>query len=742
MNETLIAPGVYSNEVDQSNIPQAAEFVGLAVVGPTEKGAAFIPTDISSFSQYTAIFGQGAETTYIPQTVASYLQSGEGVKVTRILGNGGWSFNATKKLAAIVSGSTILTVFHPSENSTPVVANFNSSSISGSLGSFNLVLNGTGINKTISGSLTPSNDRYITKMLGIDQTFQTGSGYPYLNFGNFAASQSVNASASLALTDANCSFTSSFAEGYSAASTPWVTSAGGVRLFKFVHNSHGTKTNRDVKIGISSIAVSADPNAYAKFNIIVRAWDDTERTPVILESYLNVTLDPNASNYIGRVIGDKYQEYDSNLGKVVEMGDFPSLSNYIRVQIASSVANDAIIPSTAPAGHEAIFETIAGFTGYRLPAATYTYSNTGSAAYSGFNYYDTDNINYLAHVPQEAVAGNNTIFTLPVNDNKFILPLQGGSDGMSFSVIKKSGVNMSTDGTNWFGFDLSTSTSGGSMAFKKALDILSNESAYSFNLLVLPGVTEQYHGAVTSYATTVVESRKDAVIITDLTGISANVKEAVSIAAGLDSTYAATYYPWVKVKSVTTGKDVYMPPSVAVPAAFAYNDKVAASWYAVAGTARGGLGKVTDVKNSLSRLEIAKLYAAGINSIVKKNNVGVVIWGQKTTQNVDTALTGLNVRRGLIEIKNYVINVAEGLLWENNTTTTRNSFLTQVNPYLENVQSRQGLYAFRVIMDETNNSNADIDRGILRGRVRIQPTIAIEYVDLTFNITPTGVTFD
>jgi len=734
------APGVYSQIVDNSYLAPAAAPGGLAVVGPTEKGQAYIPTSISSFTQYSAVFGLGSDS-YIPQTVANYLQSGNNVQVTRVLGNGGWTFGTTKKIAALISGSTILAVFHPTLNDTPATANFNSSSVSGSIGSFNLNLNGTNVSKLTSGSLSPASNNYITKVLGTDASFETGSGFPLLLFGNYAASQSMASSASLVLTDAPCTFTSSFAEGYDAAASPWVTSAGGVKLFRFVHKSHGTKTNKDVKIGISNITVNADPTVFTKFNVVVRAWNDTERAPQVLEQFPNVTLDPSAPNYVGIAIGDKYEQYDSNLGKVVSFGDFDSASNYIRIELAEGVVNEAIIPSTAPAGHQAIFETIAGFTGYRLPAASYVSSNSGSSAFSGFDFYNTDNLNYLAPVPSEAVTGSNAVFTMPVNDNKFILPLQGGSDGTSYSVIKKSGANITTDGTNLFGFDLSSALTAGTSAYRKALDILSNKDAYQFNLLALPGVIEQYHSSVTSYATTMVENRADAFLVTDLTGVNTNVSAAISTAASLDSTLAGTYYPWVQVTDIITNKKTYMPPTVVIPGAVAYSDSISAPWFAVSGTERGVLGGAIDVKNKLSQSEIGLLYAAGINCIIKKPNTGVIIWGNKTTQTVETALSSMNVSRLVIELKKYIENVAFDLVWDNNTSAARNSFLRQVNPYLESVQSREGLFAFNVIMDERNNSNADIDRKVLNGLIQIQPTRAIEYVFLTFNITPTGVEF-
>lgn len=745
MTERILAPGVYSSETDQSFIAPIEIQSGLAVVGPTEKGQAFVPTDINSFSQYNAIFGLDSANSYVPQTVFNYLQAGDNVKVTRVLGNGGWSYSNTKKLAAIVSGSKILTVLHPSQNAQPTLTSLNGSTVSttGSYNLFNLTLSGSQVYKQVSASLDPTATNYITKVLGTDAKFQTGSAFPYLNFPNyFTGSVSGSAQVSMSLSSTAITFTSSYAEGYDAASTPWVVSAAGDRLFKFVHKSHGFKTNKDVKVCIGNITVNADPTVYTKFDVIVRAWNDTEKTPSILEQYLGVTLDPNSSNYISLAIGDKYQEYDVATGKVIEDGDYPSISNFIRVDVNEAIVNDSINPNIAPNGHEALFEPIAGFPGFTLPSASFTFSSTASAVYSGFNYYNSDNINYLNPIPLEASVGVNVAFTKPVNDNKFVVPFQGGTDGMSYSVIKKIGADIESDGSNVFGFDLSTAVSSGTSAFRKALDILSNKQTYGFDILAIPGVLEQYHNSVTSYAESMVESRADAVYLRDLTSINATVATAVATAEGLDSSYSAAYYPWIKVKDIAGGNDKYVPPTVMVPQAVAYNDKVAAPWKAVAGTGRGQLGGAIDVKNRLTQTELGLLTAANINGIIKKTGTGVVIWGIRTLQATTTALSQLPVRRLLIELKKYIESVSDDLVFEPNTETTKIKFKNIVNPYLKSIQQREGLIAYRVVMDDTNNSNADIDRGILRGQIQIQPTRAIEYILLDFQIQATGVTFE
>ena len=135
------------------------------------------------------------------------------------------------------------------------------------------------------------------------------------------------------------------------------------------------------------------------------------------------------------------------------------------------------------------------------------------------------------------------------------------------------------------------------------------------------------------------------------------------------------------------------------------------------------------------------LYDANINPIATFPSQGVVVFGQKTLQKRASALDRINVRRLLIALKGYISQISDNLVFEQNTNTTRNSFLSQVNPYLESVQQRQGLYAFKVVMDETNNTPDVIDRNELIGQIYIQPTKTAEFIMLDFNVLPTGATF-
>jgi phage tail sheath protein FI len=341
--------------------------------------------------------------------------------------------------------------------------------------------------------------------------------------------------------------------------------------------------------------------------------------------------------------------------------------------------------------------------------------------------------------------------TGPTNSQlKFTVPFQGGDDGIApytpiftgAETTKVSDMDSTyTGGTNLYGFDLSGTSKNGYIAYKKALDILSNQDEYDINMIALPGVIKQIHSSVTNAAIDMVEERGDAFYVMDLTRVDASVNTAVNQADGLDTNYAAVYYPWVKVLGASN-RPILVPPSVIVPGAIAASDKIAAEWFAPAGLNRGVLGNVIEAKIRLNQSERDTLYDAKINPIATFPQTGVCIWGQKTLQERSTALDRINVRRLLIALKKFIASSSRYLVFEQNTLQTRTRFLNIVNPYLESVQQRQGLFAFRVQMDEQNNTPDVIDRNQLIGAIYLQPTKTAEFIVLDFNVLPTGATFD
>ena len=277
--------------------------------------------------------------------------------------------------------------------------------------------------------------------------------------------------------------------------------------------------------------------------------------------------------------------------------------------------------------------------------------------------------------------------------------------------------------------------------YTNMINLLSNSDDYKFNVLITPGL---YDADYTTQLTSIIsntQNRGDNLFILDPVKHGATVTDVTSQAASRNTSYAASYWPWVQVIDPDTGRQVWVPASTLMAGVFAYNDSVSEPWFAPAGINRGGLGQVVRPERKLAQATRDALYTNKVNPIASFPGTGVVVYGQKTLQTKSTALDRVNVRRLLIAMKSYIAGVAQNLVFEQNSAATRNNFLAQVNPYLEGIQQKQGLYAFKVVMDETNNTADVIDRNELIGQIYVQPTKTAEYIYLDFNVTPTGVAF-
>jgi hypothetical protein len=277
--------------------------------------------------------------------------------------------------------------------------------------------------------------------------------------------------------------------------------------------------------------------------------------------------------------------------------------------------------------------------------------------------------------------------------------------------------------------------------YTQSINLLSNKDDYQFNVLSAPGLIHANHSSQVNLLVTTAETRQDCIAVIDLRGYNSTVAQIVNQASSFDSSYAATYWPWLQLVDPDSGRTVWAPASTLIPGVFAYTDASSDPWFAPAGLTRGGLGQVIRAEKKLTSGQRDTLYEANINPIATFPQSGVVVFGQKTLQKRSTALDRVNVRRLLIALKSYISQVADNLVFEQNTIATRNNFLTQVNPYLEGVQQRQGLYAFKVVMDDTNNTPDVIDRNELVGQIYLQPTKTAEFIILDFNVLPTGATF-
>jgi phage tail sheath protein FI len=319
---------------------------------------------------------------------------------------------------------------------------------------------------------------------------------------------------------------------------------------------------------------------------------------------------------------------------------------------------------------------------------------------------------------------------MPVN-----IPVSGTFGAALGFVTSSANFYENINGTNTQGLVANNYTA--------SIALMANQDDYQFNVLVTPGLfgSDANYGALQTTIINNTQNRGDNIYVMDLVPYSSSVNTVTTQAQNRNTSYAAAYWPWVQTIDPDSGQFVWVPASTMIPGVYAYNDTVSEPWFAPAGINRGGLSQVIRAERKLTQAQRDTLYTGNVNPIATFPANGVVVYGQKTLQKKASALDRVNVRRLLIALKNYISEVAQNLVFEQNTIATRNAFLAAVNPYLETVQQRQGLYAFKVIMDDSNNPAEVIDRNQMVGQIYLQPTKTAEFIYLDFNILPTGATF-
>jgi hypothetical protein len=741
MAEKLVSPGVFTKENDLSFLQQGVAEIGAAFVGPFLEGP-LVPTIVNSQSDLETWFGKADGTYYTPLAAQNYLREAGTATICRVAGVGGYVETAPL-LLTVQSGSVTQSVGILFNGELSSNAGFADTSLdTDDEGDFLLSGSNAGL---LSASLDVEDTNDIEAVFG---TSPFGSKKPYVYgfFKNTSITFDANASSSVTVLG-----NQSFAFDAQEALTPSIKSQeiSGERydLFQIETIGAGNAANNKIKIGISNIKAAGSVNGtdYGTFTITVRAFGDTNKKKSVLETFANVNLDPNSPNFISRVIGDRKLSID-NAGKITTSGDWINQSKYIRV----ANLNTAAPVQAVPFGHAAYKLPISASTSVsaNVPVVTFvaaTATQFGCIDLDG----NVDNRIYMKPIPTGATVGSNAVFGLDVVNGgsltigstsaQFVVAFQEGFDGMNPATPIYKGTDIVAGNTQ--GFNLASSTTSGSVAYMKHINALSNADEFDINMIVAPGVTKNDHSYVHTAIVDMVEQRADAFFITEMAIAGVGVSSTNTKASELDTNYAATYYPWVKTIDINTNKLITVPPSVLLPAVFAANDRVAAEWFAPAGLNRGGLIGAVDVLDRLTQSERDTLYEAKVNPICQFPGQGIVVWGQKTLQDKPSALDRINVRRLLLTVRKYIASTSKYLVFEQNTSTTRNRFLNIVNPYLESIQQRQGLYAFRVVMDETNNTPDVVDRNIMKGAIYLQPTKTAEFIQIDFNILPTGASF-
>jgi phage tail sheath protein FI len=707
MAEQILSPGVFQNESDQSLVQRGIQGTATAIVGPTVLGQPFVPTYVTSYSEFAAKFGETFKSgsynyEYFTSMAARdfFQNGGQTLLVTRIV-NGSGSSAMSTYASASVGNQTPTTGDKFATGSGAIAAAFTANQeVRVTYGS--TVYRFIAVDNTTLGPQDDVDGNLYYFATGSTAAAQATNVAAVINraISGSAASASVNlvvASTSTATLILSGSSAGTFANGITVATgsassfSTLITLGGGTNTsdtgnaFVLETLAWGNTMNNTSSLSAGALASGSTVNVRweitqvstgsGTFTLAIRQGNDNTAQPNYIETWPNLSLDPALPNFISRVIGDYKPMFrlDVDGEPYIDItGSYANASQYVRVK--------SVNPTIDSIDNNGFFKS--GSLSGSLPAL-------GSGSYGG--------------------------------------SFGGGLTATSLAQL----MNENITATNVQGFQPAD--------YITAFNLLANKDDFRFNVLLAPGVTLDNSAVSTMISTC--EGRGDAIAVVDTKLYGAVVSTAATAAAGQNSNYAATYWPWVQLFSSGLGKAVWAPPSTVMGGVYAFNDQVAASWFAPAGLNRGGVPSVLRAERKLSQNDRDTLYDASVNPLATFPGEGVVVFGQKTLQKKSTALDRVNVRRLLIALKDYIGQVANNLVFEQNTNVTRNRFLSQVNPYMESVVQRQGLYAYKVVMDESNNTPDVIDRNQLVGQIYIQPTKTAEFIILNFNVQPTGATF-
>lgn len=783
MPQKFLSPGVDTREVDQTFIETGTPSAGALLIGRTPEGRAFYPVSVGNFDQFKAALGDLDPLMQVTYAAKNSLKSSNNLTAMRVLGHADGT-SATNGYSGIttvgivdasgnigVTGSVLATL-----HTTMSLASVILSGVAGDANRFTIQF---GTLFAATASFLTSSDDFIGKVLNTDPTKHSTYGhyvYQVFPFKKQAASASW-----YPVQVASSSFTS-FTRNYAHGTTAWIKSQaiGGMEfdLLRFHDLCDGRASNDRTKVTIANIKPPLAPSVYpyGSFDVYVRDFYDTDSRPIVLENYAQCNLDPTSPNYILRRIGDRQEAFDTNTRKfVVNQGSYPNMSSRIVVEL--NTAAD-FPPGALPWG----------FRGY--PKEIFSGSSAGLAGGTGMatvpplpytpdQYNPNGNIDpnitwgvlfvsggiadrmramadgFLTNVA--AVTGTDPDFSLRRLSGTYIngqLQYQYNSAYSAYAPIYASASLQNFTVPFWGGFDgwdlrvsdplyLASSAGGtdiGVVSLKRALDAIRNPDVVDGNVLAIPGV---HNVAVTDYAREVVNQRRDMLFIMDLTGSTPAQVQANLNARQIDDNYSAAYYPDVIINDKANSRRFRVAPSTVVVGALAYTDQVAQAFFAPAGMNRGGLSQfgVDDIVDRLDHDDRDSLYENRINPITKFPSEGVVIFGQKTLQLRPSSLDRVNVRRLLILAKRAVARESRELVFEANNGSTWSRFVNKVNPILDGYRKDQGINRFKVVMDQTTNTNDVVDRNEMRGKIFLEPVRAAEYITVDFVVTPAGVTF-
>jgi phage tail sheath protein FI len=209
----------------------------------------------------------------------------------------------------------------------------------------------------------------------------------------------------------------------------------------------------------------------------------------------------------------------------------------------------------------------------------------------------------------------------------------------------------------------------------------------------------------------------------------------------IDNNYVVAYFPNIVMDDATNNRKVVVPASVGALGALGYNDRVAFPWFAPAGFNRAALNFVNLTQVRINQPERDRLTEVKINPIVKFPREGYVIMSQNTLQQAKSALSSINVKRMILEVKRVIVEIGNRTIFDQISTQTRTELVKQFTAVLGGVQSKAGIEMFSIICDDTNNTKEDIESNRMNVQIRLVPTRSIEYIAIDFIVTNSGVQF-
>ncbi len=754
MAETLISPGVLARENDQSFIQGQPVQAGAAIVGPTAKGPVGIPTLVTSFSEYQAVFGGAitsgsSEYTYLNSISANnyFSQGGDSLLVTRVV-SGSFTGASSHKLyndaeSGVIDTEAQLRVSAGGEGGTAgTYAVTATSSLSGTGAELSIV---TGVT---NGKLltSPSYEDNITQ--NTTDALAGGSNASLGPISNITSSGiGLGAEFNISITNGvvdgiTCTTTgSNYADGdtitipaASLTSTDdLIFTVNTADLFVEVISTTVTNGGSGFEVGEAlSVEGTQIGTASDLTYIALGANDVINGIPFVLTTLSEGEVMNNSGSEVGNgalQLGSTENVRWEIVGKNADSGTFSLLlrrgnDTHTNKSILESWTNLTLDPKSPN-----YIEKVIGNTSYEVVHdGVDSYVQSQGEYLNNSKYVRVSTVNYKTpdYFDNAGNAKSQYTSSLPLKSSGSF----SGAEGKLFGAGAKfyDQIDSNIQGLN-------------QLDYTSSIKLLGNKDDYRFNLLTAPGLNNSEHATATNLLVTTAETRQDCIAVVDLDGYGTQINTIINGASAFDSSYAATYWPWLQTIDPNTAQSVWVPSSAMIPGVYAFTDASSDAWFAPAGLTRGALGNVTKAERKLTTTNRDSLYEANINPIATFPGSGVVVFGQKTLQKRASALDRVNVRRLLIQLKSYISQVADNLVFEQNTIATRNTFLAQVNPYLESVQQRQGLYAFKVVMDDTNNTPDVIDRNQLVGQVYLQPTRTAEFIMLDFNVLPTGAVF-